>query len=399
MTPAVLLDNRMPVADVRRTARPSGTATPQFAQHLDDARTEIAAEREERKGEPRGRVPTRARGGQAAREREPGTQYATAPAVAPAAQEDPRPLDFNLTQSAGPDTESLPGSAASGVSGGAAAPAITAEMLDSVPLTGQAPMELQVGDFAFAAKISTASGQSRDAAAQQPSAPPVTVQRPAFGSPLDIAPSLDATEPEPGAKPIESPAVGPARVLPVVATLDSPTVHQSHTASPSSEAARDGVSTPSQVAPLAPANHQPTNAPAPLRNILLQVGGGAEERVDVQLAYRSGDLHVAVRSGSADLAHDLRQGISELVGKLESGGYHAEVWRPGTAATASTSESSMQSNDGRRDGEPQTQSGWSHDGNGRQRHDQSKPRWVEDLEGNLTNGTQQSSGRSYGFIS
>lgn len=117
----------------------------------------------------------------------------------------------------------------------------------------------------------------------------------------------------------------------------------------------------------------------------------------MRLVDRSGELHVAVRSGRDELTHDLRQGLSELVGKLESNGYRTEVWRPGTVSAAPASAEASQSNDGH-DRESQANPGWNQNGGKREQHDQQKPRWVEDLEGGFSSGTQESSGGFHGFI-
>lgn len=74
------------------------------------------------------------------------------------------------------------------------------------------------------------------------------------------------------------------------------------------------------------------NPGQPARKISLQVSGPqSDERVAVDLVDRGGKLHVAVRARSDDLTESLRQGLPELVTRLQRSGYGAESWVPGAA--------------------------------------------------------------------
>ena len=154
---------------------------------------------------------------------------------------------------------------------------------------------------------------------------------------------------------------------------------------------------PSQVVQLNPVDHQPQKAISPLRDVQVQLGGGGQERVDVRLVDRSGELHVAVRATSDNMTKDLREGLSELVGKLESTGYRTEVWRPGAVSAVTAAAETNQAND-RNDREPQAQTGWNQDSNKREQQNQQKPRWVEELEDSTPGGSQRLSGGLHGFI-
>jgi hypothetical protein len=75
----------------------------------------------------------------------------------------------------------------------------------------------------------------------------------------------------------------------------------------------------------------PTSPPAsPAREIQLQLHEG-EQRVDVRLTERSGELRVAVRTPDAQLAGALRAGLPALSARLEQTGFRADTWHPAMA--------------------------------------------------------------------
>jgi hypothetical protein len=53
------------------------------------------------------------------------------------------------------------------------------------------------------------------------------------------------------------------------------------------------------------------------------------QRVDVKLIDRNGELHVAVQSADPILNSDLRASVHDLIGGLEKSGFRAETWQPG----------------------------------------------------------------------
>lgn len=127
-----------------------------------------------------------------------------------------------------------------------------------------------------------------------------------------------------------------------------------------------------------------------LKDISLQVTQPSNEKVDIRLVQQQGELRVAVHTGDFDLAHGLRQGLPELVGKLQSNGFQTETWRPGAAAAVATSSATETGNESNssRNGDPQSQSGGQpQDQQGQQNHKQSnRPRWVEEMQSSLRGG-------------
>jgi hypothetical protein len=123
--------------------------------------------------------------------------------------------------------------------------------------------------------------------------------------------------------------------------------------------------------------------------------------VELRVVERSGELQVAVRAANPDMEQGLRQGLSDLVGRLEQNGFRAEAWRPSAAvatvqSTAATPQRSTQFQNNNSGGQPQ--SGGSSQGRQQNNQQQSnRPRWVEELEGRLTGSGTSTSGESYGI--
>lgn len=142
-------------------------------------------------------------------------------------------------------------------------------------------------------------------------------------------------------------------------------------------------------------------AAGPMKDLSIQVGQTQNDRVEVRMVDRGGELQVAVRAANPDVAQGLRQGLSDLSDRLEQNGFHAETWRPGTSVTAvqGTGETQQKSTQFQRDGS-QSQSGGSQQG--RQQNSQQqppRPRWVQELEGRMTGGSTSFTGESHGLTS
>jgi hypothetical protein len=141
-------------------------------------------------------------------------------------------------------------------------------------------------------------------------------------------------------------------------------------------------------------------AAGPLKDISLQVTQPGNQRVDVRVVQQGGEVRVSVHSGDAILASGLRQGLSELQGRLEENGYRSEMWRPADSAAPLASTSGAHSAPGQsRGGDAQPQSGGSQqDGSRRNPNQSNQPRWVKELESSIAGG-EKSTGGFYGFSS
>jgi hypothetical protein len=80
-------------------------------------------------------------------------------------------------------------------------------------------------------------------------------------------------------------------------------------------------------APPLSASPEPASAPrTPARDITLRLNEG-DQRVDVRLVERQGDVRVEVRTPDAGLAGDLRRDLPSLAARLEQSGIRADAWR------------------------------------------------------------------------
>jgi hypothetical protein len=142
-----------------------------------------------------------------------------------------------------------------------------------------------------------------------------------------------------------------------------------------------------------------TSKAGPLKELSIQVGPTQQDRVELRVVDRSGEVQVAVRASNPDVAQGLRQGLSDLVGRLEQNGYRAEAWRPGgtVASVPGTGESRQKEMQFQRDGS-EPQSGGSQQGRQQNSQNQNyRPRWVQELEGSISGGSN--TGDSYGITS
>jgi hypothetical protein len=97
-----------------------------------------------------------------------------------------------------------------------------------------------------------------------------------------------------------------------------------------------GVRTAAPETPAPAANPQTASPDEPAHtaaahDIKLQVGGDGEQRVEVRISERGGDVFVAVRTPDSRLSGDLRQNLPALAARLEQSGFHATTWQPGAS--------------------------------------------------------------------
>jgi hypothetical protein len=98
------------------------------------------------------------------------------------------------------------------------------------------------------------------------------------------------------------------------------------------------------------------------REIKLQLNGG-EQRVEVRMTERGGDVHVAVRASDPHLAGLLREDLPDLSARLEQNGFRTGNWHTGGFALADriggtdSSATSAQDQEGRSGGERGQQGG------------------------------------------
>jgi hypothetical protein len=147
-------------------------------------------------------------------------------------------------------------------------------------------------------------------------------------------------------KNVEPERAGPAAdPVPAPASFHSGAPAPAHTDSPATPpvaAAPDNTPPPQKLAAPEPSPRairtelesppEVVKPAAPAREIQLQVNRG-EQRVDVLLTERRGEVLVAVRTPNAQLAGTLREDLPVLSARLEQAGYRAETWHPAALAT------------------------------------------------------------------
>jgi len=144
----------------------------------------------------------------------------------------------------------------------------------------------------------------------------------------------------------------------------------------------------------------PAKRAEPLRDLSIQLGQGNQEKVELRVSERAGEVRVAVRTADIGLQNGLRESLPELVHRLEGQGYRADAWRPSGVVSATTplTEASQSSSDFQ-SGDSQTKQGWSQQERGQHDHNHSqRPQWVEELEANLAGDGNRPTGAFHGYI-
>ncbi len=121
-----------------------------------------------------------------------------------------------------------------------------------------------------------------------------------------------------------------------------------------------------------------------VHSLKLRVESPAGRHAQVNVAERGGEVRVVVRSADGAVRESLRDGLSDLVRRLENSGYQLETWKPsqtGSSLQRDSAEGSAGNADhrGQRGGE---RGGYG--GSGRQDHaggrQGDRPRWIEEVE-------------------
>ncbi len=115
---------------------------------------------------------------------------------------------------------------------------------------------------------------------------------------------------------------------------------------------------------------------AAVRDVRLQVAGADNQRVDVRVMDRGGELRVSVRADDPSLVRSLQDNVADLSTRLDQAHFRSEVWTPRTQAieqtdSASTNGRTFSNGSGASEG----------DGRGQQQNGrQQQPAWVDDFD-------------------
>ena len=164
-----------------------------------------------------------------------------------------------------------------------------------------------------------------------------------------------------------------------------PQIHVTAADQPAAPANNHASSSP--LSPAAQMNQvidPPAAAPKTNNDITVRIPDSTGQDTAVRFVERAGEIHVSVRTGDVEMAQSLRGGLNDLVNRLEDGGIRTEVWQPGSASNASTSQNDSHQPFADPDGSNGRQYS-SGSNSGQESKQQNKPRWVEELENSIGN--------------
>jgi hypothetical protein len=114
-----------------------------------------------------------------------------------------------------------------------------------------------------------------------------------------------------------------------------------------------------------------------IRDVRLQVTGSDDQRVDVRVMDRGGELRVSVRADDPSLVRSLQDNVADLSTRLDQAHFQSEVWTPRTQAISQTDSASTNGRTFSNGGETSGGSGQGQQQNGRQ---QQQPAWMDDFD-------------------
>jgi len=139
------------------------------------------------------------------------------------------------------------------------------------------------------------------------------------------------------------------------------------------------------------------SAARPMRELSLQITSAGDQKVDVRLVERAGEVLVSVRTPDADLAHEMRQELGSLTGKLAQSGFGTEQFTPLSAGSSNLQDqrSTPENQDSSRGHGQDPQ----HGGSGQQQQPQDergkRPAWLDEMENSLA---QRQTNRSTAWL-
>jgi len=119
-----------------------------------------------------------------------------------------------------------------------------------------------------------------------------------------------------------------------------------------------------------------------VRNISLRLSSADQGSVQVRLSERAGELHVSVRTPDTGLTRGLRDGLPDLMGRLQVNGYRAETWQPGGNGSNAGQDHGRDAN-GHGNSQQRNGGGSQQQNSQDQQQDESTPQWVRELESSI----------------
>ena len=123
-----------------------------------------------------------------------------------------------------------------------------------------------------------------------------------------------------------------------------------------------------------------------VHNISLRLSSAEQGSVQVRLSERAGELHVTVRTPDTGLTRGLRDGLPDLMSRLQVNGYRAETWQPGGQGGQNRGyDAPGQGNSQQRQGGGNQQQ----NAQDQQQPDEKTPHWVSELESSIQRSNSQ----------
>lgn len=132
---------------------------------------------------------------------------------------------------------------------------------------------------------------------------------------------------------------------------------------------------------LEPQGEAAARASDSVREISLRLSNPEQGAVQVRLSERAGELQVTVRTPDTGLTRGLRDGLPDLMGRLQVNGYRAETWQPG----GNSSNTGQDRGQDARGSSQQRQGGGNQQQGSQQQqqHDEQTPQWVREMESSI----------------
>ena len=255
--------------------------------------------------------------------------------------------------------------------------------LPATPLTGETNAPVSTSPLAFAARLN-AQPESAPAQPQSPPSPQAAHPNPAAAttSESDTVTAIQTAaqaggSAHTGADPnggqqqkTEEPAL----------SAQSAAYQRAETTRPDSARAPEQAAAPRAAEPSA-AEMDPSAAEsannAQVRDVRMQLTGSENQRVDVRVLDRGGELRVSVRADDPSLVRSLQDNMADLSTRLDQAHFRSEIWTPRTEAVSRSESSSTNGRTLSNGNESSGQGGQGKQQNGRQNQ---QPAWMDDFE-------------------
>jgi len=116
---------------------------------------------------------------------------------------------------------------------------------------------------------------------------------------------------------------------------------------------------------------------AQVRDVRMQLTGSENQRVDVRVLDRGGELRVSVRADDPSLVRSLQDNMADLSTRLDQAHFRPEIWAPRTEAVSRSDSSSTNGRTLSNGNESSGRDGQGRQQNGRQNQ---QPAWMDDFE-------------------